>query len=44
MKIHVVRAGESVWSIASDYGVDPDRLAADNEVPPAGHWRWGRRW
>lgn len=36
MKIHVVRAGESVWSIASDYGVDPDRLAADNEVPPSG--------
>ena len=36
MKIHVVQAGESVWSIASDYGVDPDRLAADNEVPPSG--------
>ena len=36
MKIHVVRAGESVWSIASDYGVDPDRLAADNAVPPSG--------
>ena len=36
MKIHVVQAGESVWSIASDYGVDPDRLAANNEVPPSG--------
>ena len=36
MEIHVVQAGESVWSIASDYGVDPDRLAADNEVPPSG--------
>lgn len=36
MKIHVVQAGESVCSIASDYGVDPDRLAADNEVPPSG--------
>ena len=32
MKIHVVQAGESVWSIASDYGVDPDRL------------QWDRRW
>lgn len=36
MKIHVVQAGESVWSIASDYGVDPDRLAADNAVPTSG--------
>lgn len=36
MKIHVVQAGESVWSIASAYGVDPDRLAADNEVPAGG--------
>ena len=33
MTIHVVRAGESVGSIAAYYGVDPARLAADNEVP-----------
>ena len=33
MTIHVVRAGESVGSIAAYYGVDPARLAADNAVP-----------
>ena len=36
MMIHVVRAGESVESIAAAYGVDPLRLAADNTVPPSG--------
>ena len=36
MKIHVVQAGESVFSIAASYGVDPARLAADNSVPPDG--------
>ena len=34
MTIHVVRAGESIGSIAAYYGVDPARLAADNDVPP----------
>ena len=33
MTIHVVRAGESVGSIAAYYGVDPARLADDNAVP-----------
>lgn len=32
MTIHVVTAGETVSSIAESYGVDPVRLAADNEV------------
>ena len=36
MTIHVVRAGESVNSIATDYGVDPGRLSADNAVPASG--------
>ena len=36
MTIHVVRAGETVGSIAESYGVDPARLAADNAVPPSG--------
>jgi spore germination protein len=36
MVIHVVRAGETVFSIAAGYGVDPTRLAADNEVPDSG--------
>lgn len=36
MTIHVVKSGESVDSIAAYYGVDPFRLAADNEVPAAG--------
>lgn len=36
MTIHVVRAGETLSSIALDYGVDPSRLAADSGVPPSG--------
>lgn len=36
MTIHVVGPGESVDSIAAEYGVDPFRLAADNEVPADG--------
>ncbi len=36
MTIHVVQAGETVGTIAERYGVDPTRLAADNEVPPDG--------
>lgn len=36
MTIHVVRAGESVDSIAAEYGVPPHRLAVDNEVPEIG--------
>lgn len=36
MTIHVVRPNESVDSIATYYGVDPFRLAADNEVPFTG--------
>lgn len=33
MTIHVVQAGQTVGSIAVHYGVDPARLAADNQVP-----------
>lgn len=36
MTIHIVRAGETISSIAQSYGVDPARLAADNAVPPSG--------
>lgn len=36
MQIHVVAAGETVDAIAAVYGVDPFRLAADNEVPANG--------
>lgn len=36
MKIHVVRSGESINSIAAYYGVDPIRLSSDNSVPPTG--------
>ena len=36
MTIHIVRSGESVDTIAANYGVDPIRLAADNTVPPSG--------
>ena len=36
MTIHVVSAGETVAGIAESYGVDPARLARDNEVPPSG--------
>ena len=33
MTIHVVRPGETVDSIAAGYGVSPQRLAADNDLP-----------
>ena len=33
MTIHVVSPGETVDAIAAGYGVSPQRLAADNEVP-----------
>lgn len=36
MTIHVVRRGETVETIAAGYGVPPQRLAADNEVPADG--------
>ena len=36
MSIHVVKAGETVSSIAADAGVDPVRLASDNSVPSNG--------
>ena len=36
MIVHVVRPGETVELIAASYGVDPDRLAADNAVPDTG--------
>lgn len=36
MTIHVVKTGETVGSIAENYGVDPGRLASDNSVPPSG--------
>lgn len=36
MKIHVVRPGESIDSIAAYYGVDPERLSSDNCVPSNG--------
>ena len=34
--IHVVRSGETVYSIARQYGVDPRRLMVDNGVPETG--------
>lgn len=36
MQIHVVKPGETVFSIAAAYGVDPMRLSADNELPADG--------
>lgn len=36
MTIHIVQAGQSIDSIAAFYGVDPRRLAADNQVPSSG--------
>lgn len=32
MTIHVVQSGDTVTSIAAQYGVDPRRLASDNDV------------
>ena len=36
MRIHVVQPGQTPASIAAGYGVDPIRLATDNDVPPSG--------
>jgi spore germination protein len=36
MTIHVVKSGETVRTIAENYGVDPSRLASDNTVPESG--------
>lgn len=36
MKIHVVKKGETVLSIAQQYGVSPGLLQRQNEVPPDG--------
>lgn len=36
MTIHVVKSGETVFSIAASYGVNPTRLMSDNEVPANG--------
>ena len=36
MVIHVVSSGESVWSIARAYGLEPAQVAADNQVPDDG--------
>ena len=30
MQIHVVKKGDPVWSVASRYGVSPQRIIADN--------------
>ena len=30
MMIHVVKSGESLYSIARDYGVNPAQMAAEN--------------
>lgn len=32
MIIHVVRPGESVYTIARRYGVSPERIISDNEL------------
>ena len=36
MTIYVVQSGETIDTIAANYGVNPARLAADNEVPSSG--------
>ncbi len=36
MTIHIVSAGETAQSIASNYGVSPAFLISDNEIPPDG--------
>lgn len=36
MIIHVVKAGETLSSVAAAYGVDPERLRTDNGVGPEG--------
>ena len=36
MLIHVVKAGETIYSIAAEYGVNPMRLMQDNSVPANG--------
>lgn len=36
MKIHVVKKGETVLSIARQYGVSPGLLQRQNQVPPDG--------
>ena len=36
MTIHVVQAGETIDSIARQYGVNPQRLQSDNAVPANG--------
>ena len=36
MTIYVVQSGETIDTIAANYGVNPARLAADNEVPASG--------
>lgn len=33
LEIHVVRPGESLYSIARDYGVNPAQMAAENDIP-----------
>lgn len=30
MQIHVVKKGDTVWSVARRYGVSPQRIIADN--------------
>lgn len=36
MIIHVVSHGETIFSIARAYGLDPARISADNQVPASG--------
>jgi spore germination protein len=32
MNIHVVQPGDTIYTIASSYGVDPERLSIDNDI------------